>query len=364
MAELSRKARAIAYYLPQFHPIPENDEWWGLGFTEWTNVAKAKPMFPGHHQPNVPADLGFYDLRVPETRVAQAEMAREYGVEGFCYWHYWFAGKRLLDRPFNEVLESGEPDFPFCLGWANQTWSGIWHGEPNRVLIEQTYPGLEDYSEHFRCVLRAFMDKRYITVDGKPMFVVYCPQLISNPREFTDCWREMADKAGLKGLHFVAVIRKHWDLEEHGFDASITGNLYSTNVAPHPAWTLLNKILNRTVRRLRGAVSPWPLVYDYKSIVKRAFEFEPDRPNHYPVVVPNWDNTPRSGKRGVVLKNSSPKLFQVYLRKAIERVSVLAPEHRIIFLKSWNEWAEGNYLEPDIRYGRAYLEALKQEIEV
>lgn len=140
--------RAIAFYLPQFHPIPENDEWWGKGFTEWTNTAKAKPLFPGHYQPHVPADLGFYDLRLTEARVAQAEMAAEYGIEGFCYWHYWFAGKRLLEHPFNEVMQSGKPDFPFCLGWANDTWSGIWHGAPNRVLIEQTYPGLEDYKNY------------------------------------------------------------------------------------------------------------------------------------------------------------------------------------------------------------------------
>ena len=166
-------ARAIALYLPQFHPIPENDEWWGKGFTEWTNMAKAKPMFRGHYQPHIPADLGFYDLRVPETRIAQAEMAKEYGIEAFCYYHYWFAGKRMLERPFAEVLESGEPDFPFCLCWANETWTGIWHGAPNRVLIEQTYPGFDDHQNHFDFLLRAFTDRRYVTVDGKPLFLIY-----------------------------------------------------------------------------------------------------------------------------------------------------------------------------------------------
>jgi len=151
-------ARLIAFYLPQFHPIPENDNWWGKGFTEWTNVAKARPLFRKHYQPHVPADLGFYDLRLPEVRAAQAVMARSVGIEGFCYWHYWFAGKRLLERPFNEVLKSGEPDFPFCLGWANQTWTGIWHGAPNRILIEQTYPGRADYEKHFHALLEAFHD--------------------------------------------------------------------------------------------------------------------------------------------------------------------------------------------------------------
>ena len=150
---MAKKARVIAFYLPQYHPTPENDQWWGRGFTEWTNTAKAKPLFPGHYQPHVPADLGFCDLRVPETRIAQAEMARTYGIEAFCYYHYWFGGQRLLERPFNEVLASGQPDFPFCLCWANATWSGIWHGNPKRILMEQAYPGAEDYEAHFRELL-------------------------------------------------------------------------------------------------------------------------------------------------------------------------------------------------------------------
>ena len=167
---MNKKARLIAFYLPQFHPIPENDEWWGKGFTEWTNVAKARPLFRGHHQPLVPADLGFYDLRVPETREAQASLAREYGIEAFCYYHYWFAGKRILERPFDEVLASGQPDFPFCLCWANQSWTGVWHGAPNKVLIEQTYPGQDDHRRHFEYLLPAFADRRYLRVEGKPVF--------------------------------------------------------------------------------------------------------------------------------------------------------------------------------------------------
>jgi lipopolysaccharide biosynthesis protein len=169
------RARAIALYLPQFHPIPENDEWWGKGFTEWTNTAKAKPVFRGHYQPHVPADLGFYDLRVPETREAQTALARRYGIEGFCYYHYWFAGRRILERPFDAVLHSGTPDFPFCLCWANATWAGVWYGEPNRVLIKQTYPGQADHEAHFRALLPAFKDPRYIRVDGKPVFLIFQP---------------------------------------------------------------------------------------------------------------------------------------------------------------------------------------------
>jgi lipopolysaccharide biosynthesis protein len=183
----SRISRLIAFYLPQFHPIPENDEWWNKGFTEWTNVAKAKPLFVNHYQPRLPADLGFYDLRVPETRLAQAEMAEHYGIEGFCYWHYWFAGKRLLEKPFNEILRLKEPDFPFCLAWANQSWSGIWHGCPDKILIRQTYPGIDDYRDHFYALLDAFGDARYLTIDNKPIFLVYQPHALPDSRQFTDC---------------------------------------------------------------------------------------------------------------------------------------------------------------------------------
>ena len=197
-------ARLIAFYLPQFHPIPENDLWWGPGFTEWTNVAKAKPLFRRHYQPRLPADLGFYDLRVPEVRAAQAKLARDSGIEGFCYWHYWFAGKRLLERPFSEVLNSGEPDYPFCLGWANESWSGIWHGAPNRILMEQTYPGTWDYERHFYAVLDAFQDARYIRVRNKPLFVIYRPLEIPKCPAFIEQWQTLASKNGLDGIHFVA----------------------------------------------------------------------------------------------------------------------------------------------------------------
>ena len=198
--------RILAFYLPQYHPIPENDKWYGKGFTEWTNVGKAKPLFRGHYQPQIPADLGYYDLRVPETREAQAELARQYGVEGFCYWHYWFGnGRRLLERPFNEVLSSGKPDFPFCLAWANHSWHGIYNGlKTKEPVIAQTYNGIEDYKQHFYTVLSAFKDKRYITVDDKPLFLVYAPQEIPDSREFIDCWQSLARQNGLSGIHFVA----------------------------------------------------------------------------------------------------------------------------------------------------------------
>ncbi len=187
---MSPNARAIALYLPQFHPIPENNDWWGEGFTEWTNVRQATPLFAGHYQPS---ELGYYDLRSPETREAQAELARAHGIEGFCYWHYWFAGRRLLERPFNAVLESGKPDFPFCLAWANHSWTAAWVGRPWELLLDQTYPGRADYVAHFEPSERH--SRTIATSQGQDLFVVFRPDKLADPMEFTDCWRELAQPA-------------------------------------------------------------------------------------------------------------------------------------------------------------------------
>ena len=202
------KARVIAFYLPQFHPIPENDKFWGRGFTEWTNVAKAKPLFRGHYQPRIPADLGFYDLRLPEVREAQAAMASDAGIEGFCYWHYWFGnGKKLLERPFEEVLSSGQPDFPFCLAWANHDWTTkTWqNGGRKEMIVQQTYPGEKDHISHFNYVLPAFLDHRYIKVDGKPLFLILEPYYFKGLTLFMDLWRKLAVEHGLKGIYFVGM---------------------------------------------------------------------------------------------------------------------------------------------------------------
>jgi hypothetical protein len=357
-------ARLVAFYLPQFHPIPENDEWWGKGFTEWTNVAKAKPLYRGHHQPNLPADLGFYDLRVPEVRLAQAQLAQEYGVEAFCYWHYWFGdGQRLLERPFNEVLQSRQPDFPFCLAWANRSWTGIWHGAPNRLLIKQKYPGERDYKDHFYSLLEAFYDPRYLTVDGQKLFVVFDPMNLPDPVYFTNLWRELASKESFGDLFFVGVANKlNWNPQKHGFDAT-TLNAPLLQVDNLPRGT--NKNYYRFLRYL-GSKSPYQerqklRIYEYKDIVDR-YSNQPLREEEYPLVLPNWDNTSRSGYRGVVIQNSTPELFKKMLEKAIDRIQNRELEQKIIFVKSWNEWAEGNYLEPDRRFGRSYLEVIKSVV--
>lgn len=367
-ARASRKvARAIALYLPQYHPIPENDQWWGPGFTEWTNVARARPLFRGHEQPHIPADLSFYDLRLPETREAQAALAREAGIEAFCYWHYWFAGKRLLERPFNEVLKSGQPRFGFCLGWANHSWTGVWYGAPGRVLIEQTYPGLEDHKRHFEtCLGPAFADGRYLRVDSKPLLVIFRPKELPESRRVLDLWRALSDRNGLGGLHAVAHLDDEddpWDITAAGYDAAVVGNiktLFSSRQLPLRRLIRRRMSRYRIFQRLVGVDrSPIHVVpYDQlveRLVIKRALPYE-----YYPCVVPNWDNTPRSGARGSVATGSTPERYEAHLAEAVKRVSILPAERRIIVIKSWNEWAEGNYLEPDQRNGMAYLTATRQ----
>ena len=346
-------ARLIPFYLPQFHPIPENDQWWGRGFTEWTNAARAKPLFPGHYQPHVPADLGFYDLRVPETRAAQAEMARAYGVEGFCYYHYWFAGKRILERPFDEVLKTGEPDFPFCLCWANQTWTGIWHGAPNRVLIEQTYPGEDDHRAHFENLLPAFRDPRYIRVDGKPLFVLYQPNEIPDAPNTLRLWRDMARRAGLPGLYLVGNDVGSKTPSELGLDA-----LTAYRLPPRRPWVSRRD----PVKWLRRRYELWagrPTVYRYEEVLPTLLPPETAGVENFPCMIPNWDNTPRSGGNGLVLHESTPELFRRLALLAYERVRDREREHRIVFIKSWNEWAEGNVLEPDSVYADKMLKEFK-----
>lgn len=382
------KARVIAFYLPQYHPIPENDKWWGKGFTEWTNVAKAKPLFKGHYQPRIPADLGFYDLRVPEVREAQAEMARDAGIEGFCYWHYWFGnGRQLLQRPFNEVLSSGKPDYPFCLGWANHSWTNrTWNSISGKMsesmIAEQLYPGIADYKAHFEYAFQAFKDKRYICVDGKPLFLVYDPY--SLPTDFIETWRDLAHKKGLKGIHFVGhtlnargkeirdkdgkIISKGMlslndagNIYRHvmdglGFDAVASIGFYRAEACvKNHLWVLLHRQL-----ALRFNL---PIVnkYDYRDIVKNYYVEEDSWENVYPSLMPQWDRSPRTREAGIYV-NSTPENFRPMVDHAVEKVKNKTPEHRIIFLKSWNEWAEGNYVEPDLKYGHGFLDVLRDGI--
>jgi lipopolysaccharide biosynthesis protein len=351
-------ARVIAFHLPQYHPTPENDEWWGKGFTEWTNAAKAKPLYPGHYQPHIPADLGYYDLRLPEARHAQAELAREYGIEGFCYYHYWFGGRRILERPVNEILASGEPDFPFCLCWANHSWNNIWQGVADRTLIEQTYPGMDDHRQHFEWLLQAFTDPRYIHVDGKPVFLIYNPPDIPDTQRVMDYWRELAHRAGLKGLHLVGVNCRFQAIDPASYGLDATTWQPMPGKSGHIPWRYpWLKI------RMRLALGKYKLtVYDYAEILDGLIRQSSPPFVEYPTVLPNWDNTPRSGLNGMVIHDSTPELFQIVLRRAIGLVQGYTSEQRIVFIKAWNEWAEGNYLEPDQRFGHGYLRAVRETL--
>lgn len=355
--------RIIAFYLPQFHPIPENDNWWGKGFTEWTNVAKAKPLFKNHYQPRIPADLGFYDLRLSEVRDEQAEMAKYAGIEGFCYWHYWFGnGKRLLERPFNEVLKSGKPNFPFCLGWANETWSGIWHGDTSRILIEQLYPGTEDYKDHFFTMLPAFKDKRYITVNGKPLMYIYRPLSIPNNNQLIDTWQDLAIKNGLNGIHFVGQSADEIQAKKilgFGYDGVNTRWQKKQMLKGNSTKFIWNKLSEKYLNS-NYKLNKW----DFKKLVHDLSNIMDSNPNYYPMILSGWDNSPRSGKKGIIYINYNPESFEIHLKDVFERVKMKPHENNLVFLRSWNEWAEGNYVEPDIRYGWSYLDLIKKTFKV
>lgn len=294
------KPRVIAFYLPQFHPTPDNDKWWGKGFTEWTNVGKAKPLFWGHYQPRVPADLGYYDLRMPETRDAQAELAREAGIEGFCYYHYWFGnGKQELELPFNEVLKSGKPNFPFCLCWANESWhSKFWNKDgtvEQKLLVEQKYDDEEGIKQHFYHLLPAFKDKRYICIDGKPLFMIYRPLNYENVSFFIELWQKLAKENGLPGIHFCG----HTSFETYipkflilGFDSVNLVRLWDC-MRKRPIY---KKVIGKIVR---STIYPHPFIISYKRAIKTFVGSHEKDENIYPTIIPNWDHSPRSGKGGV-----------------------------------------------------------------
>ncbi len=375
------KARVIAFYLPQFHPTKENDKYWGKGFTEWTNVAKAKPLFRGHYQPQIPADLGFYDLRLSAVREAQAEMARDCGVEGFCYWHYWFGnGKRTLERPFQEVLKSGKPDFPFCIGWANHSWSNkTWiknkSFQQDTMIFEQTYPGEEDYIAHFYDLLPAFKDHRYITVDGKPLFLVFSPDDIPDSKAFVELWQKLAIENGLKGIYFVGhqsatgrfkinqfdylshVDERYQSVLEKGYDAVCSD---TTRYAELKAEGTLKKLAKAGLAKYLGIELLYK--YDYKKIMDNFYIPIERKENIFPEIVPRFDRSPRAGRGARIYNGATPELFGDAVDKALDQVKDKSPEHRIIFLKSWNEWGEGNYMEPDLKFGHGFLEVLKSKI--
>ena len=356
--------RIIAFYLPQFHPIKENDEWWGKGFTEWTNVAKAKKLYPKHKQPKIPADLGFYDLRIPDVRQQQVELARRCGVEGFCYWHYYFGNKKqLLNEIIESVYEDKQNTFPYCFGWANESWEKkLWNkdGRGNKVLIEQKYGNEDEYTEHFYEILKYLKDERYITIDGKPLFLIYKPEKLPNANCLFSCWNKLAKENGLKGIYFIA--HSNWQYKnKEDYLAQGYDGVYSNEVLNGGAFIQRNPFA--TIRNIFNKLLGFPKLINFKTLIKESISKYDYQENIFPGILCGWDHTPRSGRKGLVVTNFSKKLFKDHILQVFSTLKNKTPDHRIVFLKSWNEWGEGNFMEPDFEFGSMKIDTLKEAID-
>ena len=340
--------RLIAFYLPQYHPVPENDLWWGKGFTEWTNVSKASPLFNGHYQPHLPADLGFYDLRMAETREQQAELARAYGIYGFCYYYYWFNGKRLLERPLDEVLRLQRPNFPFCICWANEPWTRNWDGKHSEVLMPQEHT--QETDERFILdLLPALRDERYIRINGRPLLLIYRTELLPNIARTAQVWRNVASKNGID-LYLCRVESfEREDPARIDFDAACE---FPPNISG---------VLPEHVSKMSVGPSGFEgVLYDYRDLVEIMLSRSDSAYKRFYGATPSWDNTARSGKRAIVLLHSSPDLFRHWLTAIARRtIANSQSDEQVVFINAWNEWGEGCHLEPDRRYGHAFLEACK-----
>ena len=348
---IEEDVKLVAFYLPQFHPIPENDRWWGKGFTEWARVTRARPQFTAHYQPHLPERLGFYDLRLPDVLERQAALAREHGVHGFCYYYYWFGAKTLLDRPLLQMLESGAPDLPFCLCWANENWTRRWDGGEQELMIEQHYgPELdaaliEDMAPFFRA-------PRYLRIGGLPILLVYRPDEIPEPLATTARWRRAALKNGLPGLHLIAA--QTFGLSDPrplGFDAAV-------EFPPH------NMILPARLTTVDGVHPEFRGdIVNFISIAQQWLSLLAPPYRLYRTAMAGWDNTARRGRRATIFHNASPEAYEEWLRALVTMARLGHPGHRLVFVNAWNEWAEGAHLEPDMRFGTGYLEATRRALE-
>lgn len=366
--------RAIAFHLPQFHPVPENDAFWGAGFTEWRNVVQARPRFSGHEQPHLPADLGFYDLRLAETRDAQAALARAAGLSGFCYYHYWFAGKRVLHQPVDEMLRLGAPDFPFMLAWANENWTRAWDGGDREVLLAQTYSEA-DTRAHARHLAPAFADPRYIRVDGRPAFAVYNVDELPCPRRWSDTFRaEILSALGIEP--YLIRVERYLDTDTRppaalGFDAALEFQPFSRNfrtwleTRPDLKSNLPRRIRNGLRRRWQAAQSWRDFDRHYDMAAFITFDACQETPGYtcFPGVCPSWDNSARRPPgKGIIFRGSSPELFGDWLAAKARAFQPPSPTENLLFINAWNEWAEGNHLEPCLRHGHNWLEACRRTL--
>jgi len=343
----SLPARLIAFYLPQFHPIPENDLWWGRGFTEWTNVVRAKPQFPGHYQPHLPGELGFYDLRLLEVQERQVYLAKLYGIYGFAFYFYWFAGKRLLERPLQQYIEHAQLDLPFCLCWANENWTRRWDGRERELLITQQY-GPGDDESFIAYIAKYLRDRRYIKINGRPLLIVYRPDLLPNARRTAQRWRAWCRDNGIGELYLAYTQSfEARNPSSYGFDAAIE---FPPNNTSAP---IINEHIDSLNPAFRGTV------YDWTVFVTQSRRYRSPGYTLFRGVNPSWDNEARRRGGGAIYLGSSPSRYREWLANAIhdtiERFDTT--EERIIFINAWNEWAEGAHLEPDQKYGYAYLQA-------
>ena len=328
-------------------------------------------MFKGHYQPRVPKDLGYYDLRLPDVREKQAELAKEAGISGFCYYHYWFGNKKqLLEKPIKEVVELGKPDFPFCLCWANHSWyKKNWNPDLGKLeqdlLLEQQYGGKSDYEEHFYELLPIFRDKRYLKKNGRLIFMIYRAFDLPDFEEFKSLWNALATKVGLPQFYFIAnlEVSNIKVLESSLYSAFDALTLNMLNAVGNKTNSFVGR-MNRKMRSICSTLFKYPmLVYDYKSVTPNFISPLFMNKKIYPVIIPNWDYTPRRGIGGLILHNSTPQYFKEYIEKVFHIVSQKDEDDQIVFLKSWNEWGEGNYMEPDLKYGKGYINALREALE-
>jgi hypothetical protein len=367
------KVKPIALVLPQYHPIPENNQWWGEGFTEWTNVVKGRPRFPGHYQPHLPKDLGFYDLRLPDTREAQANLARQYGIYGFCYYHYWFEGRRLLEKPVDEILATGQPDFPFMLCWANENWSRNWDGGFDKILVAQNYSE-EDFILQARYLVKFFNDHRYIKIKGRPVFAIYKDGDISHLESCVNAFRAELQRHGIDVFlcRFERAIgtSENFDKAYAIFDAGIEfqpltrqfRRLNKQYRSPYAKFLDWRRACRWIRNQLNMPTKPVDRIIDYADVVNNdlAADFQQGWPI-FPGVSPGWDNSARRPcSSALILDGSRPELFAKWVAGKIQRTSWdLLPE-RFLFVNAWNEWAEGNHLEPCEQWGCRYLSALQE----
>jgi hypothetical protein len=337
--------KLIAFYLTQFHPIPENDLWWGRGFTEWTNVTKAQQMFRGHYQPHLPADFGFYDLRVGETRRDQIAMAKKYGIDGFCYYYYWFSGKRLLEGPLEDMLADSGSDMPFCLCWANENWTRRWDAAEHEILIAQKYTPDDDLN-FIKSLIPYFRDPRYIRFEGAPLLIVYRPQHLPDARRSAQIWRDYCRSVGIPKIQiYCAFTHGNWEYEQFGFDGGV-------EFPPH-------NLACQNLRDLLNCIDGYEgRVFDYPEFAELYLTRDYTGYNVFRTIFPSWDNSSRSGRIGTVFLNGTPENYEYWLSRVVERTKVEYPgQERLVFVNAWNEWAEGCHLEPDRKYGHKFLEA-------